>query len=45
MRELIPHFTTVSYAFRQRFGSDIVEQVFQWILTAAQLRGSVVDTA
>ena len=43
--EPIPHFATVSYAFRQRFGSDIVEQVFQWILTAAQQRGCLSPEA
>ena len=45
MSEPIPHFATVSYAFRQRFGSDIVEQVFQWILTAAQQRGCLSPEA
>jgi len=45
MCEPIPHFATVSYAFRQRFGSDIVEQVFQWILTAAQQRGCLSPEA
>lgn len=45
MCEPIPHFATVSYAFRQRFGSDIVEQVFQWILTAAERRGCLSPEA
>jgi len=45
MSEPIPHFATVSYAFRQRFGSDIVEHVFQWILAAAGQRGCLSPEA
>ena len=28
----LPHFATISYAFRHRFTADVVEAVFRWIL-------------
>lgn len=37
--EEIPHFATVSYAFTKRYDSDIVEEVFQWILYEAEKEG------
>ena len=37
----IPHFATVSYAFATRFPSETFEQVFQWILEEAVMRGCV----
>ena len=30
--EGVPHFATVSYAFCNRFGSEVVRGVFEWIL-------------
>ena len=32
LTETVPHFATVSYAFTRRFGEEIIEQVFAWIL-------------
>ncbi len=32
MSQPLPHFATISYAFRHRFGEDIIEGVFRWIL-------------
>lgn len=32
MGEGLPHFATVSYAFRQRFTGEVIEGVFRWIL-------------
>lgn len=32
MAQSLPHFATVSYAFRHRFTEEIVEGVFRWIL-------------
>ena len=37
--ETIPHFATVSYAFCQRYDSEIVEEVFRWILFEAEKSG------
>jgi len=37
--EKIPHFATVSCAFCQRYDSDIVEKVFEWILYEAEKSG------
>lgn len=37
----IPHFATVSYAFAQRFPSEIFEEIFTWILEAAVAKGYV----
>ena len=37
--EAIPHFATVSYAFCQRYDSEIVEEVFRWILFEAEKSG------
>lgn len=28
----LPHFATVSYAFRHRFTEEVIEDVFRWIL-------------
>ena len=30
--QILPHFATVSYAFRHRFTEEIIEEVFRWIL-------------
>ena len=32
MSQEIPHFSTISYAFRHRFTEEIIEGVFRWIL-------------
>ena len=32
MSQMLPHFATVSYAFRHRFTEEIIEEVFRWIL-------------
>jgi transposase len=32
MSQQIPHFSTISYAFRHRFTEEIIERVFRWIL-------------
>ena len=39
LSEPIPHFATVSYAFTQRYDSEIVKKVFQWILYEAEQAG------
>jgi Transposase and inactivated derivatives len=39
--EAIPHFATVSYAFAQRYDSQITEEVFQWILYEAEKTGYI----
>lgn len=37
----IPHFATVSYAFAQRFPSEVFEKIFAWILEEAVAKGYV----
>lgn len=37
--EPVPHFATVSYAFAQRYDSQIAEEVFRWILYEAEKAG------
>lgn len=32
MPQRLPHFATVSYAFRYRFTDDVIEGAFRWIL-------------
>lgn len=32
MSQPLPHFATISYAFRQRFTAEVIEGVFRWIL-------------
>ena len=32
MSQRLPHFATVSYAFRNRFTAEVIEGVFRWIL-------------
>ena len=39
LNEDIPHFATVSYNFRHRFGAEIIEAVFEWILSEASREG------
>lgn len=37
----VPHFATLSYAFTQRFPSEIFEEIFAWILEEAVKKGYV----
>ena len=39
MAQPISHFATISYAFATRFPSDVIEQVFTWILEEANEAG------
>ena len=39
MAQPIPHFATISYAFATRFPSEVIEQVFAWILEEANEAG------
>ena len=32
MSHHLPHFATISYAFRHRFTAEVIEEVFRWIL-------------
>lgn len=32
MSQQVPHFSTISYAFRHRFTEETIEQIFRWIL-------------
>ena len=32
MSQKLPHFATISYAFRRRFTGEVIEGVFRWIL-------------
>ena len=32
MSQQLPHFATISYAFRHRFTADVIEAVFRWVL-------------
>lgn len=32
MTEQIPHFTTISYAFKHRFNENTIACIFNWIL-------------
>ena len=32
MSQQLPHFAAISYAFRHRFTSEVIEGVFRWIL-------------
>ena len=32
MSQKLPHFATISYAFRHRFTGEVIEGVFRWIL-------------
>lgn len=45
LTEAVPHFATVSYAFRHRFGPEIVEQVFAWILEEIMKAGYLSEEA
>lgn len=45
MAQPIPHFATISYAFATRFPSEVIEQVFEWILDEANKAGYLDPTA
>ena len=38
MSQQIPHFSTISYAFRHRFTEETIEQIFRWILEEVATR-------
>lgn len=39
LNEPVPHFATISYAFRQRFTETTVEQIFAWIFSEVESSG------
>ena len=39
LREEIPHFSTVSRNFKHRYSSEIIDRVFEWILTEIEKAG------
>ena len=39
LMERIPHFATISYAFRNRFDTETVEAIFAWILNEIEKAG------
>ncbi len=39
LTEKLPHFATVSYAFCERYGSEVSEAVFQWVLSELENAG------
>lgn len=39
LMERIPHFVTVSDAFRNRFDTETVESIFEWILKEIEKAG------
>ncbi len=39
LSEPLPHFSTVSYNFKHRYGEDTIERVFRWILFEAAEAG------
>ena len=39
LNEPIPHFATISYAFRHRFTETVVEQIFTWVLSEVERAG------
>ena len=41
----LPHFSTVSYNFRHRYSDQIVEHLFEWILTEASRAGCLPPEA
>lgn len=41
LNDEIPHFSTVSYNFRNRFSEETIESVFQWILCEANQAGYI----
>lgn len=45
LTEKLPHFATVSYAFCERYGSEVAEAVFQWILCELENAGYLEPAA
>ncbi len=45
LQEETPHFSTVSYNFRHRFTTEIVDQVFAWILEEVAEAGYLAPSA
>lgn len=43
LNKQVPHFSTVSFNFKYRFTTEVVEQVFNWILQEAATAG-FIDT-
>lgn len=39
MSQQLPHFATISYAFRHRFSEETIEAVFRWILEEVEKAG------
>ena len=39
MSQRLPHFATVSYAFRNRFTAEVIEGVFRWVLEEVACAG------
>ena len=39
MSQTLPHFATVSYAFRHRFTEEVIENVFRWVLSEIERAG------
>ena len=39
MSQQLPHFATISYAFRHRFTADVIEAVFRWVLEEVACAG------
>jgi len=39
MSQTLPHFATVSYAFRHRFTEEVIEKVFRWVLYEIERAG------
>lgn len=45
LTERLPHFATVSYAFCERYGNEVAEGVFQWILCELENAGYLEPAA
>ena len=41
MSQRLPHFATISYAFRHRFTAEVIEGIFRWILEEVARAGYV----
>ncbi len=39
MSQPLPHFATISYAFRHRFTAEVIEDVFRWVLEEVAFAG------
>ncbi len=45
LTEVIPHFFTVSYNFRNRFTAETVDKIFYWILNEISEAGYLMPSA